>query len=320
MNSFDNNIFSQINGRVFLITGADGFFGYHLTKLILGYGGMVFAQVRSLKHLKHLELGIDRLTIIPMDFCELDSAALKEKIPQGVDVCIHLAAAGVKPNENQWDLLSQVNIEGTKAMLDVAVAKNIKRFVYIGTSFEYGDGNLWEESALINPRTLYGVSKAAGWMLTKSYAATHQIPVVGFRPFYLYGPEEGQQRLITSVINALKTKTPLPMTLGEQERDFVHIDDAVRAVLYGAIEPKAIGEMFNISSGEATSIRQAIAIMEEEVGQVFPLLWGEIPYRNLEWVRLSGSSNKAKHVLNFTTQVSLREGLKGTYEYNRDKR
>ncbi len=309
-------MYSQLAGKVFFVTGADGFLGAHLTQALLSHGAEVIAQVRSVDHLKRLTFGVDRLTFIPMDFCKADLEALKDRLPQGIDVCVHTAAAGIKPNDNAWELLLKVNIDGTKLMLDLAVANKIKRFVYIGSSFEYGDGNLWEENVQVNPRTLYGVSKSAGWMLAKSYAATHQLPIVGFRPFYLYGAQEGPERLLSAVINALIKKEPLPMTLGEQERDFVHVDDAVRAILYGSIDAKAVGEVFNICTGEPITIRKAVGIMEEEVGQVFPLLWGKLPYRSLEWVRLSGSSHKAKQVLGFSTSVNLREGLKGLYEFS----
>lgn len=320
MNSSDDSVFEQIAGKVFFVTGADGFMGSHLTRTILGHGGKVFAQVRDEKNLKRLPGTHEGLTLVPFDFTDLEAVSLKIQALEGIDVCIHTAAAGVKPNENEWELLSKVNIDGTKAMLDVAVAKSFKRFIYIGSSFEYGDGNLWDENAQVAPRSLYGVSKNAGWMLTRCYAASYQLPVVGFRPFYLYGPEEGSNRLISSVINALIEKQHLPMTLGEQERDFVHIDDAVRAILLGAIETKALGEMFNICSGEAISIRKAIATMEDEVGQIFPLSWGAVPYRAMEWVRLSGCGNKAKHMLGFSTRMNLREGLKGVYEYQCVKR
>ncbi len=315
MNSSENNILSNIPGKVFLITGADGFLGSELVNILLAQGARVYAQVRSLELLKRLSPDSEGLTIIPLDLCQPDIDAFKTKLPDGIDCLIHAAAAGVRPNDNTWDILSWVNINGTQLMLETAVAKKVKRFIYIGSSFEYGDGNLWEESAAVRPRTLYGVSKTSGWMLTKCYSETYQLPIVGFRPFYMYGPREGKTRLISMIIHSGLAKESIPMTLGEQERDFVYIDDVVRALLYGAFEPKALGEMFNICTSESVSIRKAVGIMEEETGQVFPLIWGKLPYRTMEWVHLSGSGNKAKQLLGFSTRVSLREGLKQTYEY-----
>ena len=315
MNSSDVNIFAQIPGKSFLITGADGFLGSELVNFLLAQGARVYGQVRSLDTLKRLSVDTDGLTLIPLNFCQPDIDTFKAKLPEGIDCIIHAAAAGVRPNENTWDVLSKVNINGTQLMLETAVAKKAKRFIYIGSSFEYGDGDLWDESAVLRPRTLYGVSKTAGWMLTKCYAETYQIPVVGFRPFYMYGPTEGKTRLISVVIHSAIEKQAIPMTLGEQERDFVYIDDVVRALLYGAFELKALGEMFNICTSESISIRRAVGIMEEETTQVFPLIWGKLPYRTMEWVRLSGSGNKAKQLLGFSTRVRLREGLKKTYEH-----
>lgn len=315
MNSSDNKQNVPLTGKVFLVTGADGFLGAALVKMLLAQGARVYGQVRSLENLKRLDASAEGLTLIPFDLMKPDWDVFKSHVPSGIDVLIHTAAAGVRPDDNTWETLSRVNIDGTQGMLDTAAVKKIGRFVYIGSSFEYGDGNLWEESAPIRPRTLYGVSKSAGWMLAKCYAETHQLPIVGFRPFYMYGPNEGKERLISAVIHSAFSRTLLPMTLGEQERDFVYIDDVVRAILCGSVEPRAAGEIFNICTAESVSIRKVIGCLEEESGKAFPLAWGQLPYRKMEWVHLSGSGNKAKQLLGFMPLVGLREGLKKTYEH-----
>ncbi len=306
--SSSDNILSAVAGKSFLITGADGFLGARLTKLLIANQASVYGLVRSADHLKRLDKNTKGLLLVGADIGQLDRNRLG-KLPRGIDAVIHAAAAGTRQGPSTWDDLMQVNVGGTFALLNLAKDIGARRFVYVGSSFEYGDGNGWEESAAVDPLNVYGVSKYMGWVMVKFFMKEHGLPVVGLRPFYLYGEGEDQQRFVPTVIKALKEQRALPMTLGEQERDFVYVDDAALAVIHAAVIKEAPGELFNIASGKATTMRDAVSQLMRLSGLTIDIQWGALPYRKQEWYHLSGSPAKAARILGFRTSIDLTAGL-----------
>ena len=291
-----------------MVSGADGFLGSRLVQTLASGGAQVFAQVRSKQTLKRLKF-LAGFTLLEADLDHSDLSFLVTQIPAGVDAIIHAAAAGVKPGDDDRDRLMAVNVGGTRAMLDVALKVKARRFVYIGSSFEYGDGNDWKENAEAAPLNVYGESKYMAWQFVQDYGRMG-LNIVGLRPFYMYGEGEASYRLIPSVIAAIKDHMPLDLTAGEQERDFIYIDDAVRAILTASIKSSAVGQLLNICSGQPVTIRQAVEELVKISGKKAKIRFGAVPYREKEWMRLSGSPVKAAKLLGFKASIGLSEGLK----------
>lgn len=300
---------NSLNRKIFLITGADGFLGAALVGELLAQGARVYAMVRSTANLKRLKQQAADLSLVSADIADLNMGGIKDQMPNGIDVIIHAAAVGIHSGQDDWEQLMAVNVTGTKALLDLALLCKAKRFVYIGTSFEYGNGSLWKESDEIAPRNLYGLSKNLGWCTARYYMDCFGLPVIGLRPFYLYGPTEAETRLIPTLLRAMRDGGALPLTPGRQQLDFVYIDDAVRAVIMASLKENIMGELFNICTGHLTSVRQAVDALKKISGKTIDVQWGAQEYRPQAWMRLSGSPQKAKKQLGFEAMIGVSEGL-----------
>jgi nucleoside-diphosphate-sugar epimerase len=156
-------------------------------------------------------------------------------------------------------------------------------------------------------------------MLAEMFFKNYHVPVVSLRPFLPYGPFETNYRLIPQVINGILQGSDIPLAKGEEARDFIFIEDVVRAFLLAAVTPDIAGETFNISTGKATPVKDVVQMVIDLMNASSSArpVFGALPYRPFESGALSGSPAKAKRKLGWTAPVSLEEGLKQTIEWFR---
>ncbi|MBP1620231.1 MAG: dTDP-glucose 4,6-dehydratase [Acidobacteria bacterium] len=155
------------------------------------------------------------------------------------------------------------DIKGVLVLLEEARRVGLRRFVQISTDEVYGsigEGSFTEDS-LLEPRNPYAASKAGGDRLAWAYWATYQLPVIVTRASNNYGPRQYPEKLIPLfVTNALRDK-PLPLYGdGRNVRDWLHVDDHCRAILF-LLERGRDGQVYNIGGGnerENLAITQAV--------------------------------------------------------------
>lgn len=246
-------------------------------------------------------------------------AALAEWQPE---VVYHLAAAGVNPAASTPAEVVRSNVLGTLNLLEACRGLAIRRFVYAGSCAEYGSGRDLSEDRLPAPTNVYGASKAAAGLLVQTYGRTYGLPAVWLRPFMIYGPLERRSRLVINTILTALSGEDVRMTGGEQERDFVYVEDVVEGFVRAADDayPAAVGETINLSSGRGVSIREVVALILEIMGHPVKAVLGALPYREGEMWQQSGDNTRARRLLDWAPRVGLREGLERTIVWCRQNR
>jgi nucleoside-diphosphate-sugar epimerase len=118
--------------------------------------------------------------------------------------------------------------------------------------------------------------------------------------------------LIPSLVRAVNGDRALPMTAGEQVRDFIYVDDVAEAMLRLAVAPGARGEIVNVGRGESVSIRDTVGLLEQLSGRRAPVVLGAIPYREGEIMDYRMDISKLERLTGFSPRTPLREGLTRT--------
>lgn len=308
-----NNSFFK--GLRVVVTGAGGHLGSQLVHHLLAHGANVSVLLRSSTDLWRLEGITKQLTIYHTDLEQFDIEDLAKKIG-GVDVFYHLAAVGVNPNCQDASVMIRANVTGTHNALMLAQQLKVGRFIYCGSCFEYGAGELLSEDAWPTPVSEYGASKVAGWVLANTFGRKYGLPVVSLRPFTLYGPWESSYRLVSQVIYSCIDGKDIKLTDGAQGRDFIFIDDALEAFLNAATLEGIEGQTFNVGTGTSVTIKDMVALIMQLMQTKIEAQWGSLPNR-LDELRIISANNpsKARAQLQWQACTTLEMGLQKTIDW-----
>lgn len=302
-------------GAPVLVTGAAGFIGSHLVRKLLGLGCDVWVILRRSSDCWRIADVCEKLQIVHCDLENSSVDSLSADLPSNVRFVFHLAAAGVRQTEQDNESILTTNVLGTLRLLQWGKSNALDRFVYSGSCFEYGSGERIAEDVLPRPTSEYAASKSAAWLLVNAFYARYGLPTVSMRPFTVFGPWEGGHRLVPHTVMSSLRADSIELTGGEQTRDFVYVEDAVDAFLRAATESEAIGETFNICTGNATSVKELVQLIVEATGQKASPRFGIIPYRDNELWSLSGDPSKAREKLGWIAEHTLEEALAETIQW-----
>jgi UDP-glucose 4-epimerase len=240
---------------------------------------------------------------------------------EGADVIVHLAAnTGVAPSveDPRRDCMS--NVLGTFNYLEAARHNGIQRFVFASSGAAVGEVEppLHEELAP-HPVSPYGSSKLAGEGYCSAYFRTFGIETVALRFGNVYGPLSGHKNSAVAkfIKRAMSGEVLEIYGDGTQTRDFIYIDDLIRAVRLSATVEGVGGEVFQIATNAETSVQElvdrllpalaAAGIEDVEVRQTSPRL-GDV-------MRNYSDTSKAARMLGWRSEVNLDEGLHRTVEW-----
>lgn len=299
-----------------LVTGGAGFIGSHLVKAVLGRGDRVRVLDNfSTGRVENLLHANGALEILEGDIRDLEKVGEAVK---GVDYVFHQAAfVSVPKSILDPQECYEVNVAGTFNVLEAARKAGVRQVVLASSAAVYGDSQelpLGEETPL---RTLspYAASKQVNEVYAGLYTRSLGLPVVTLRYFNVYGPRQSPFSDYAAAIpifiqRLLDGKAVTIYGDGHQRRDFIYVDDVVRANLIAALCPEAAGELINICTGQEISILDLLKILSEVIGdgpapEFTPPRAGDI-YRSL------GNPERAARVLGFRPQVSLTRGLAET--------
>ena len=197
-----------------------------------------------------------------------------------IDVAFHLAAVGLhEPRPRSAVDVVRENVLGTVALLELARETGAARVVNCGSGHEYGAGSRLSEDAPLRGTSVYGASKAAAWHLLDAGARRSGIPLVGLRPFTVYGPGDSPHALLGAAVAAAASNQPMEFTEGGQTRDFVYVDDVVDALVVAASHARAPGSIFNVCTGVETSVRDAVSLVFDLAGSEAGPVFGAKRYR-----------------------------------------
>lgn len=249
-----------------LITGGTGFIGSRLALCCLQRGD----RVRVLGQ-ENNAVEQENRKLIESNGAQvvLGSVIEREKIfelTRGVDVVYHLAAAQHEanvPDQHFWD----VNVTGTKNILEASLQAGVKRFVHGSTIGVYGsmlEGKIDEQSPL-KPDNIYGITKLEGERLLLSFQ--EKLPVVVIRISETYGP--GDRRLL-KLFKAIKKKIFFMIGNGRNLHHLIYIDDLIEGLFLAATVPGAVGRIFVLAGKETLTTNEMVGVIAEELGMAVP--------------------------------------------------
>jgi UDP-glucose 4-epimerase len=303
-----------------LVTGATGFLGSHLVRLLVREGADVAILMRQSSNTWRIEDILPRLKVIHGDLSTIKQSdnAIRAFAP---DVVFHLAWHGGNSYKYQNDP-SQIfkNLYGSLELVQITKEAGSQRWVGLGTSVEYGKYEIpITESLRPMPNTLYGISKYCTCLAAQKLSQLYGIDFVWLRPFWIYGPYDDSLRMLPSVILALLRDEKPALTPGEQRWDYLYVEDAVEAIWRAAISPEAKG-IFNLGSGEAHTIKSIVERIRDSIDTNLPLGFGEVPYRPDQIMHLQADISRLQQVTGWSPQVSLDEGLRRTVKWFRENK
>ena len=160
----------------------------------------------------------------------------------------------------------QSHYYGCKNLVDYFKKKNIKLFIQIGSSLEYGKlKSPHNEKQKCKPTAIYGKSKYRSSQYILNSDKMHTFPYVILRLYQVYGPNQSINRLIPIVISSCIKNKKFNCSSGIQKRDFLYIDDLVNLINKLILTKKEIKGIFNVGSGNPKSVRDTIEIIQKKL-------------------------------------------------------
>ncbi len=301
-----------------LVTGGAGFIGSELVRQLVSQGAQV-TVVDSLVNGKKENLD-GLLSQVNLAVTDIRDEKSLMKLLEETDILFHLACLGLRHSLHSPEENHEVNATATLKLLSLARKARAKRFVYVSSSEVYGTGQEvpMTETHPTFPRQVYGAAKLAGEGYARAFYESYGFPAVVVRPFNTYGPRSHHEGDSGEVIPKflLRSLALRPLVIfgdGTQTRDFTYVSDTAKGILLAGFRPEAVGQTLNLASGKEISInglaREVMAVTGREVP-----LEHDVP-RPGDTLRLLGDASKAKQILGFEPQISLRDGMSKLKEW-----
>jgi dihydroflavonol-4-reductase len=323
-----------------LVTGGTGFIGSRLALQARGEGHevIVAGQLNSdAERARHEELARAGVSI---EQGPLQDAQYAQRVTAGCQAVIHLAAAQHEANVPD-EYFFDVNVNGTKTLLEASRGAGVSRFVYGSTIGVYGEyrGQALDEDTPPQPMNVYGRSKLAAEQVVKAQQGEMQTSIV--RISETYGP--GDYRLL-KLFRALDRGRFFIIGSGLNRRQAIHVRDLVQGLMLAAVHPAAVGETFVLAGQETMTTREMVEHVAHALGRraprwrapMWPFLAAAVTFektlaplgiqpplhrRRLDFFRKSFvfSTAKASRLLGFRASVPFAAGSVETADWYRQQ-
>jgi nucleoside-diphosphate-sugar epimerase len=302
----------------FLVTGAAGFVGANLSRVLVASGETVHVLLRPGTRRWRVEEIEDRLNVHVADLTDGDAIdrLVDEVRPT---VVYHLATHGAYHQQGDAERILRTNVLGLWNLLRACHRVGFELFVNTGSSSEYGRKRFaMREADMLDPDSFYAVAKSAQSLLCHHLGRESGAPIVTLRLFSVYGPYEEPGRLIPTLLMAAIHDKPIDMVSPATARDFVYVDDVVRTYLEIEKLKKLPGEILNLGSGVQSSLADVVAGVQELVEKPLHVHWGCEPPRPWDTDVWVADVSKVRRLIGFRPRVSLQEGLQRSLAWVRE--
>jgi nucleoside-diphosphate-sugar epimerase len=294
----------------YVVTGAAGFIGSHLTEALLAAGHDVVAvdcftdyYDPALKEENAAAFLVERLDLSsdPLDFA-------------GVDGVFHLAAQpGVRSFGEPFPLYVRHNVLATERVLEAAVRAEA-RLVFASSSSVYGDAEHYPtpEDTEPSPISPYGITKLSCEHLVRAHSRSFGLDAVVLRYFNAFGPRQRPDMAFARIASALAEGGTFELYGdGRQSRGFTYVDDVVSATV-AAMEHDTAGT-FNVGGGTEATVLETIAVLEGFAGRTLDVVEGApVPG---DQRRTSADTSRIRAELGWEPRVPLEDGLRAQWEW-----
>ena len=293
-----------------VVTGGCGFIGSHIVDALVRDG----CEVAVLDDLSTGNLEYLNPAAELVEGSVADGEVVRSAV-EGATWVFHLAALPrVQQSVDDPVGTHAINVNGTLNVLQAAREHGVERVVVSSSSSVYGDQetHLMTEDLAPNPLSPYGLHKLIGEQYADLFASLFGMQIVSLRYFNVYGPRqsaEGAYALVIPHFLRLRDEGK-PLTVygdGCQTRDYVHVDDVVRANVNAANSELPVGRAvaLNVGSGEETSVNEIAAMVGGEVEHIIPN-----PRGAFEELRKCADTSRARSVISWEPGILLAEGIR----------
>lgn len=302
-----------------LVTGCAGFIGSSIVRALLDRGD----EVRGIDNFstgKRANLSGLSFPTIEGDLADLKTA---EEACRGIDVIYHHAAVPFGPQSLPDPAVNHdLNVNATLNLLVAAQKFKVRRVVYAGSYFAYGEArNLpSREDMAPDPVSPYAVSKLVGEYYMKSFHRVHGLETVTLRYFNVFGPRQDENSpycgaLARAIVRMLANEDPNIKENADEVHEFTYVDNVVQAnLLAGSAKASAVrGQVLNVASGPPVSLNEVVAMVSSIIHS-----HESAPEYLIPDVYLRDSLadiSKARRLLNYRPEIDIREGLRRTINW-----
>jgi len=298
-----------------LVTGATGFVGSHLTRLLCQRGHEVAILMRAESNPWRIADVLPNLRVIQGDLSDLASVQdqIVELQPEAV---LHLAWQGVQSRFRNESVQSD-NIGTAAQLLEISHRAGCRTWIGFGSQAEYGPKpEAISETDRPAPTSLYGMAKLATMEMSRATAGLMDMRWVWIRVFSLYGPADEPGWMLPSLIQQLLSREVPALTAGTQMWDYLYVEEAAEAIARLVESPSASG-LFNLGSGQARPLRQIVELVRDMIDPSLSLRFGEVPFRPDQVMHLEADITRLHEALAWRPRGDLTAGLQATVAWHR---
>lgn len=303
-----------------LITGGAGFIGSTLIDSLLINGSKIkitcvdnfdpFYDPKIKRDNLEAHIHKANFKFIKADIRNLNK--LKIKLTDKYDAIIHLAAkVGVRPSVQDPISYTEVNINGTQNMLEIARQLKIKKFIFASSSSIYGiNKNVpWrEDDRLLVPASPYAFSKMSGELLGYTYTNLFKIQFIALRLFTVYGPRQRPDLAIHKFAKLISQNQPIDLYGdGNSKRDYTYVDDIVDGFKSALNYSSSDYEVINLGNSQPIKLSYLIAKLEKVLKK--KAIIKKLPDQPGDLPLTFANNSKAQKLLEYNPKISLSDGL-----------
>ena len=237
-----------------LLTGASGFVGSQILQELLKYDLEIYLIIResSKKKIK-INKKIKKIYFTKNLFKEKNSWF--DNITKNIDIIIH-AALYVKEKNYMTSKYNLNCLNGTKKLANFCKKNKIKKFIGLGTCLEYDVSHKYLSiNAPLKPKSLYAKTKTETYKYLVKCFHNSTVKFNWCRLFYLYGDNQPEKKLYTSLNSNLRKNNAVIIKNGNQVRDFIHVKVAARIIVNNSLKKTYEGPI-NVCSGNGVTVKE----------------------------------------------------------------
>jgi UDP-glucuronate 4-epimerase len=328
----------------YLVTGAAGFIGFHVSERLLNAGHQVVGidNLNDYYDVSLKQARLDRLVSPQFSFHKIDLAdrAAMEALfaSEKFDRVIHLAAQpGVRYSLENPHAYAESNLIGHLNILEGCRHNQVQHLLYASSSSVYGLNRKMPfstDDSVDHPVSLYAATKKANELMSHTYSHLYGLPTTGLRFFTVYGPWGRPDMALFKFTKAMiEGKSIDVYNYGKMKRDFTYIDDIAEAIIrLQDVIPEASPEwtvetgspatssapyrVYNIGNSSPVELMDYITALEEALGveadkNMMPIQPGDV-------LNTSADTKALYEVIGFKPQTSVKDGVKNFVDWYRE--
>ena len=311
-----------------LVTGGKGFIGSKIVEMLSKdhkvtvvdnhdtYGIMTKEDLHKLLQWRTRNWKAENVSVIDGDI--LDRLVCLKAFSHNPEIVIHLATYPRAKIVDEDPIVGIPKVINTTTNLLWHSEKwNVKKFVYVSSSMVYGDFvDGTKEDASTKPKNIYGEAKLTGERMVKLFAKRDGLNYNIIRPSGVYGPGDMPDRVVSKFFAKAMNNETITLHNGDNKVDFTYRQDAARGIVLAALSSVA-NVSFNITAGNATSLRTLAETIIKITGSESDI--EDIGNHKLYPMRGTLDISRAKDLLDYEPEFSLKQGLDSYYDWLQNK-